>query len=468
MEKDINKKVLVKDVLKITKGQLLCGNPEEEIRNITNNTEDITKGDFFIGLIGSKNGGIYFENAFEKDAKGVILQDIEITKEQQDKYKDKVIIKVENTLIALQKIAEYKRSMYNIPIVAVTGSVGKTSTKDIVANVISQKYNTLKTEGNYNNEIGVPLTLLRLENHEAAVVEMGMNHLGEISFLSNLTRPTLCVITNVGTAHIGNLGSRQNILKAKLEILDGNKEKELVLNNDNDMLNMFNTTKNNDINIISYGIEEKSDIYATDIIEKEESSSFICHIKEEAFKVEIPVAGRHFIYNALCAAAVGNKLGLNNEEIKKGIETFKLTKKRMDIDVLKNDIKIINDSYNASYESMKGALENLSRYKTRRIAVLGDMFELGEYSEEMHRKVGKEVVENNIDILMCAGESSKYIAEQAKQDGMKDENIYYFEDKEEIYTKLKNIIKKDDVILFKASNGMKFFELVERLKKEDV
>ena len=306
MEKDINKKVLVKDVLKITKGQLLCGNPEEEIRNITNNTEDITKGDFFIGLIGSKNGGIYFENAFEKDAKGVILQDIEITKEQQDKYKDKVIIKVENTLIALQKIAEYKRSMYNIPIVAVTGSVGKTSTKDIVANVISQKYNTLKTEGNYNNEIGVPLTLLRLENHEAAVVEMGMNHLGEISFLSNLTRPTLCVITNVGTAHIGNLGSRQNILKAKLEILDGNKEKELVLNNDNDMLNMFNTTKNNDINIISYGIEEKSDIYATDIIEKEESSSFICHIKEDAFKVEIPVAGRHFIYNALCAAAVGN------------------------------------------------------------------------------------------------------------------------------------------------------------------
>ena len=457
--------ITVKDIIDRIKAELITGDINTPIYEISKDTRTIKSGDFYIGLIGEKaNGGIYFENAFESGAIGVIIQDVEINDEQKEKYKNKVILKVDNTLDALINIAKIKREKYNIPVIAVTGSVGKTSTKDIIANVVSKKYKTLKTEGNYNNIIGLPLTLSRLNEHEAAVIEMGMNHFGEISQLTDIAKPTLCVITNIGTAHIGNLGSRENILKAKLEILEGNKEKQIIINNDNDLLHKFYNEKKNEIEIITYGINEESKVYATQIEEKEESSSFVCHIDNEEFEVVIPVAGTHFIYNSLCAAAVGKKLGLTNEQIKKGIETFELTKKRMDIDILNNGVKIINDSYNASFESMKGSIENLSRYETRKIAVLGDMFELGDYSEELHRKVGKEVAKNNIDILMCTGENAKYIADAAKDEGMK--NVLYFNDKEEMYTKLKDIIQKDDVVLFKASNGMKFFELVEKLKKE--
>jgi len=466
--KDSNHTLKIKDILEATKGKLIIGNENLECSKFLRDTREINGGEIYIGLVGEKsNGGEFFEQAFENGADGVILQNIEISDEQQEKYKDKVIIIVNDTLDALQKIAQMKRDLYkeDFPIVAVTGSVGKTSTKDIIANVLSQRYKTLKTEGNYNNHIGVPLTLLRLEDHEAAVVEMGMNHFGEISLLTNIAKPTLCVISNIGTAHIGNLGSRENILKAKLEILEGNKEKEIIINNDNDLLHKFNNEKTEEINAITFGIEEKSEVYATNIEEKEESSKFVCHIEDEEFEVEVPVAGIHFVYNALCAAAVGRKLGLTNEQIKKGIETFELTKKRMDIDVLKNGIKIINDSYNASFESMKASIENLARYNNRKIAVLGDMFELGEYTEELHKKVGYEVVKNNIDILICAGENAKYIADKAQEEGMNKENIYYFEDKNEIIKLLEKIITKDDVVLFKASNGMKFFEIVEKLKK---
>lgn len=465
----MNKKyiITIKDILKITEGNLITGNENFECETFITDSRQIKDGEIYIGIVGETiNGGIYFEKAFENGAEGVIIQDIQITEEQKEKYKNKVIIKVEDTLLALQKIAEYKRSLYGeeFPVVAITGSVGKTSTKDIVANVITQKYKTLKTEGNYNNHIGLPLTLLKLKDHEAAVVEMGMNHFGEIRVLTNIAKPTLCVITNIGTAHIGNLGSRENILKSKLEILEGNKNKQVVINNDNDLLNKFNKEKDRGIETITYGINEKSQIYATGIVEEEESSKFICHIGNEQFEVKVPVAGRHFIENSLCAAAVGNRLGLTKEQIKKGIETFELTKKRMDITKLKNGAKLINDSYNASYESMKASIENLARYEGRRIAVLGDMFELGEYEKELHQKVGMEIVKNNIDILICTGKNSKQIVQTAEKEGMNKQNIYYLEDKQQILDLLKNITTKDDTILLKASNGMKFYEIAEKLK----
>ena len=465
MKEEKHHKIMVKDILDVTKGELITGDENTECKIFSRDTRDIRGGEIYIGLVGEKaNGGEYFQQALNNGAIGAIIQDIEITSEQKEKYQDKTIIRVKDTLKALQEIAKLKREKYkDIPIVAVTGSVGKTSTKDIIANVLNQKFKTLKTEGNYNNHIGVPLTLLRLDDHEAAVVEMGMNHSGEISVLTNIAKPNLCVITNIGTSHIGNLGSRENILRAKLEILEGNEEKSIVINNDNDLLHKFYIQKQENINAITYGINQESEVYATDINEKEESSCITCHIGDKSFKVEIPVAGTHFIYNALCAAAVGNKLGLTTDEIKRGIETFKLTKKRMDIETLNSGIKIINDSYNASFESMKGSIENLGRYESRKIAVLGDMFELGDYSEELHKKVGSEVVKNKIDILLCAGENAKNIAEQAQKDGMK--NIYYYKDKEAMLEKLKELIKKEDVILFKASNGMKFFELVEKLKQ---
>ena len=458
----------IKEIIETTKGKLIIGNLEEQCENFCKDTRIIKKDDTYIGIKGENfDGNTLWKEAFKKGATTVIIQGIKFKNEELKKLKNKNIIEVEDTIQALADIATYKRNTYgkDFSVVGVTGSVGKTSTKDIIANVISQKYRTLKTQGNNNNEIGLPFTIFNLKNHEAAVIEMGMNHFNEISKLTKIAKPKISVITNIGTSHIGNLGSRENILKAKLEILEGMDKKVLVINNDNDLLHDL-YLNNKDIEIHTYGIENKSDVMAEDIILNENSSEFVCNLKGEKFKVEVPVGGIHFVYNAICAATVGNLLGLNVEQIKQGIETFELTKKRMDITELKNGVTIINDSYNASFESMQASLKYLSGLKNdRKIAVLGDMFELGEFSKELHEKVGKEVVQNNIDILICCGENAKYIVEAAKNSGMDEKHIYYFEDKNKIQEFVKQVWKNGDAILFKASNGMKFFEIAERLLK---
>ena len=461
----------IKDIIKATKGKLITGNEENDCEEFSKDTRIIKEGDTYIGIKGEKfDGNDLWKEAFEKGASTVIIQEINISEEEIKKYNNKNIIVVENTLKAISDIAKYKRNLYKkeFQLIGITGSVGKTSTKDMVSNVSSQKYKTLKTQGNNNNNIGLPFTLFNLKDEQVAVIEMGMNHLGEISELTKIAKPTISVITNVGTSHIGYLGSRENILKAKLEILEGMEKKILVINNDNDLLHdCYLKNKDENIEIYTYGIENKSDTMAEDIILKENYSEFICKIKGEKFKINVPVGGIHFVYNALCAVTVGNLLDLNFEQIKKGIETFELTKKRMDIKDLKNGVKIINDSYNANFESMQASLKYLSGFKNRKIAVLGDMFELGDFSEEFHKKVGKEVKENNIDILICSGKLAKYIVQSAEKNGMKKENIYYFENKVKIIDFIKNIWKENDVYLFKASNGMKFFELAETLLAED-
>lgn len=336
---------------------------------------------------------------------------------------------------------------------------GKTSTKDIIANVLAQKFKVLKTEGNLNNHIGLPLTLLKLKDHTAVVVEMGMNHFGEISVLTDIAKPTACVITNIGTSHIGNLGSRENILKAKLEILEGlSKEGFVLINNDNDLLNDW-AKKENKHKIYTYGIENKSTYMATDITQLENKSEF----EINGIKANVPVGGMHFIYNAICAFAVGDILGIEKDKIIKGISEFRLTAKRMDIQVIKDGIKVINDSYNASYDSMKAALEVMGKIDAnRKIAVLGNMLELGEYTKELHEKVGEEVVKNKIDILITVGEYAKEIANKTKSLGMKD--IFKFENIDDASNFIKNNIKKGDLILLKASNSMNFSKILENIK----
>lgn len=292
---------------------------------------------------------------------------------------------------------------------------------------------------------------------------MGMNHFGEISLLTSIARPNIAIITNIGTSHIGNLGSRENILKAKLEILEGMDKKLLILNNDNDLLHKYNL-KNTSIEKYTYGIENESNIIAKNIQLDKYDSNFTCIANGEEFTINVPVGGMHFVYNALCAVTVGIAIGLTTEQIKKGIETFELTKKRMDITELKNGVTIINDSYNASFESMQASLKYLGLLNAKRkIAVLGDMFELGDYAKILHEKVGEEVVKNNIDILICCGENAKSIAETAKNKGMSEKNIYYFESKDTIFNFITENTQKGDVVLFKASNGMKFFEIVDKI-----
>lgn len=457
------KQIDLKKIQEICNGKLLTNNIENKFNNITIDSRNVNKGDCFVAIKGeSNNGNKYVENALEKGV-SVCLVDEEPKKELIEKYKDRAIIKVENTIEALQEIAKYKRNLYNIPVVAVTGSVGKTSTKDIIASVLSQKYNVLKTEGNFNNHIGLPLTLLKLnETHSAVVVEMGMNHFGEISTLTNIAKPTMAVITNIGTSHIGNLGSRENILKAKLEILEGLKENgTIVINNDNDLLTKWAETVDNH-NVISYGIVNKSNLNATDIKEVNGQTNFKVKINDIEKEVVVPVTGKHFVYNSLCAIAVGKKLNIDDENIIKGIAKFKLTSKRMDFKKIKNGATVLADYYNASYDSMKSALEVMKNYNAnRKIAVLGDMLELGEFSKKLHEDVGIEVYNNNIDILITVGEFTKNTADMAKRLGTKE--IYKCNNNEEAVLILDKIIKKDDLILLKASNGMKFGEIFEKI-----
>ena len=462
----------VQDAVKITNGKLIIGTKDEICENFSFDTRNIIEDGTFVGIKGERaDGSILWKEALDNGAKIAIVENINFTYAEMEAYKskNKTIIKVENTLKALSQIAEYKRSMYDIPVIGVTGSVGKTSTKDIIASVVSQKYKTLKTEGNNNNHIGVPKTILRLKDEEAAVVEMGMNHLGEIKALANISKPTLAVITNIGTSHIGNLGSRQNILRAKLEILEGMKNKKIVINNDNDLLHKWYEENKENYEIITFGIINDSDFMAEDIILNDHGSSFVCETNGEKISINVPVAGEHYIYNALCAVAVGKTLDLTDEQIKEGIEKVEIAKKRMEIVNLKNNVTLVNDTYNASLESIKEALKYITNISSgRKIAVLGDVLELGEFSGQIHEKIGEEVAKQNINILICCGQNSKNICDIAIENGMKRENVYHEHNIKKVLKRISEKMEKDDVILLKASNGMKFseiaVELIERYK----
>lgn len=461
------KSIKVKDIIEICKGTLICGNENQVCENFSKDTRQINPGDVYVGLKGEKfDGSIFYEEALEKGAKVCLLEKIEISKEVLDKYKEVAIITVENTLEALQKLASYKRSLYDIPVVAVTGSVGKTSTKDMIASVLMQKYHVQKTMGNYNNHIGLPLTILGLKDHTALVVEMGMNNFGELSVLTNIAKPNICVITNVGTAHIGNLGSRENILRAKLEILEGlQKGGTVIINNDNDLLHKWNI-ENKEYKVVDFGIENQSKIMAKEIELQEYESNFMVEIDKTTMQVSVPVGGIHFVYNALCAICVGMSLDIPKENMLKGIKEFELSKSRMEILKNSQEITIINDCYNANFDSMKASISSLARMNAKRkIAVLGDMLELGEYSKQLHENVGIEVANNHIDILITVGEESKYIVESAMEQGMQKEQIYHMGSVEEAIKVLKEKTQKGDIILVKASNGMNFKKIVEEIKK---
>ena len=420
-------------------------------RNIDNNT-------FFIPLKGENvDGHEYINSAFENGAIGTF------TSKKLEKIEGKIIIKVSDTLKALQDLAKnFRIANQNIPLVAITGSVGKTTTKDLIYSVLSSKYNTLKTAGNFNNEIGMPLTLINYDNQDIIVLEMGMSSLGEISFLSNTAKPNVGVITNVGHSHIGNLGSRENILKAKMEIIDGmDEEGILVINSDNDMLS---TVKDIKQKIITFGFENKADVMAYNIKVNEDSTTFNIKENGEEYIVKLNLIGEKFIYNALAAWIIGMIYDVPVHNRIEALSKCEFTKMRMNIKNVNNMI-VIDDCYNASPESMKLAMQALSKQEAKRkIAILGDMLELGEYSSKLHELVGENVAKYKIDKLFITGEFATSIKKGAIENGMKEENISIFANTEEIEEKIIEYLEKEDAILIKASRGMKFEKIVKKIE----
>lgn len=468
------KEILAKDVVKMCNGEVLIGNENEVLGSFIQDTREIKEGTTYIGFKGEKNdGNLMYEKALENGAKVCILEkdsiqgDLgEIQRVCRTKYCDRTIILVLDTKKAIQEIASYKRSLYDIPVIGITGSVGKTSTKDIIGSVMAKKYNVLKTLGNYNNQIGLPLTILRLKDENAMVVEMGMNMLGEIHSLTTIAKPTVAVITNVGTAHIGNLGSRENILKAKMEILDGlNPNGTLIINNDNDMLHKwYEENKSTKFKVITYGIENKSDIMPYDIVISENGSTYKIDINGKTYNVNVSVGGNHFVLNSLCAIAIGTLFEVDMLDILDGIANFELTKRRMQVEKNNNGVTIINDCYNANYDSMKAALEYLGKINAnKKIAVLGDMLELGEFSKGLHEQVGEEVEKNNIDILITVGNLSKDIANKAIEKGFEKENLFICNNNKEAVEYINRLAKKGDAVLLKASNSMNFQEIFNEI-----
>ena len=455
----------VKEIVNICKAKLYCGQDDIICETFTNDTRKIINKACYIGIKGANfDGSAFYDEAFKKGACAVIIEE-EYWQNNSISKSNKPIIIVKNSKKALKELATYKRIESKAKVVGITGSVGKTSTKDMVYSVINKKFKTLKTEGNFNNDIGLPLTLLRLSDEDVAVIEMGMNHLGEIDYLSHIAKPNISIITNVGTAHIGNLGSRENILKAKLEILNGmDKEGILIINNDNDLLHNYYNNLNNKDKIITIGLDNPSDITATDISLAENHSTFNINYQNKTYKVTCNIPGRVFVYNSLIAFAVGILLNIDVSLIIKGISSFELSKNRLEYLKINNNIKVINDAYNASVDSMKSSLEVLGKYKNRKIAVLGDMLELGDYSTNLHEEVGKAVVKNKIDILITVGPNAKNIAMQALKENMKENNIYSFLTNEEASIKIKELLEPNDVVLFKASHGMKLNEIIEKIK----
>lgn len=449
-----------REILEATAGKLICGDPGMEIYGVSTDSRKIRTGDLFIPLEGERfDGHDYITVSLEAGAAAAL------THKEIDSVPDKFIIKVANTQKALGDLARYYRSKFHIPFVAITGSVGKTSTKDMIWSVLKQKYNVLKTEGNFNNEIGLPLTIFNLENsHEAGILEMGMSGFGEISRLTNIVKPNVAVLTNVGMAHIEKLGSKNNILKAKMEILEGlSKDGLLVLNGDDSLLNGLRNLV--DFRTVFYGMDEGNEYQAYNVQTFGEGGTYFeVTIKNTDYKIHVPTPGIHNVYNALAAIAVGLEMKMSMEEIAKGISEFSPGKMRLNI-IEQKGIKIINDAYNASPQSMEAAITVLKDIGAggRTIAVLGDMLEMGDFAPKAHSDIGKFAVSNRINYIITVGTNARHIAEGARKAGAGTDKVLDFKSCGELVEFLKSFLQEGDVVLVKGSRGMKMEQIVDSL-----
>lgn len=430
----------------------------KEVASITTDSRRAEPGSLFVAIKGERMDGHDFaKSVLEKGALCVLSE-----RKLPDVNGNYIV--TESTLQAVKDIAEFYRKQLSVRVVGITGSVGKTSTKEMIASILSEKYKVLKTLGNFNNELGLPLTVFRLRDEdEVAVLEMGISDFGEMHRLSRIARPDICVMTNIGYCHLEFLHDRDGILKAKSEIFDFMAgDGQIVLNGDDDKLSTLTEVKG--IKPVFFGLESNREIFASEI-ESQGLRGSTCriHTPKGEFRANIPLPGRHMIMNALAGTAVGLEMGLTLEEIQKGIGKVEALSGRFHM-IEHKGMLIVDDCYNANPVAMKASLDVLKDAEGRKVAILGDMFELGENENELHAGVGTHASKNQIDLLICVGERCRHMAEAAFEGGGCGE-VISIPTLDALLETLPKLVQSGDTILVKASHAMHFEKVVERLQE---
>jgi|ADurb_H2B_03_Slu_FD_contig_123_4887_length_9231_multi_9_in_2_out_2_9 UDP-N-acetylmuramoyl-tripeptide--D-alanyl-D-alanine ligase len=451
--------ISIEEVLRITEGEWLQGERDLEIKNVKIDSRKIDSGDLYIPIIGEKNNGhVYIEQAFLNGAR------VSLTQEKDRLFPaEMTVIFVSSTLAALKALASFNRHRYQLPVIAITGSSGKTTTKDLVAAVLSQKYHTLKTAGNFNNEYGIPQTLFNLgPEHEMAVIEMGMDHLGDIAKSISSVDPDIGVITNIGLCHIERLKTQENIFEAKKEILQTLTEEGIALvNGDDPFLKTLKEEKHR-YRVQTFGIRNAADIRVRAYESGSSGLKLQVEWQENKEHYTFAFPGEHNVYNCLVAIWLGHYYHMTPTEIQKGLDAFVPSGNRMNIFSI-GAIRVINDTYNANPDAMKASLDVLeavgAKYR-RRIAVLGDMLEMGDYGPAAHYAIG-EYASQKADILIGVGELGKEIC---RGYGQQPERVYHVPDAQAAGVCLRKIIAPEDIVLLKASRGMGLEKVIDYIE----
>lgn len=449
------KNLTLENIAKACRGTY-CGSSDRagrEVQSITTDSRRVQPDALFVAIPGARvDGHTFIEDVVKKGALAVLA-------ERDLGPRPYPYIRVDSSLQAVKDIAEFYLQGLGIPVVGITGSVGKTSTKEAIAAVLSQKYRVLKTQGNFNNELGLPLTIFRLrEEHELAVLEMGINQFGEMSRLAKIAKPDTCVITNIGPCHLEYLGDRDGVFRAKTEIFQFLKpDGRAVLNGDDDKLAAVSAV--NGQKPLFFGMNHRAEIWA-DNVENHGLAGTRCriHLGEEAFPVQIPIPGGHMVSNALAATAVGRCYGLSAEEIRKGIESLEAVSGRMRT-IQSGALTVIDDCYNANPVSMKASLDVLQHTQGRTVAILGDMGELGADELRLHQEVGVCAARAGLDLCICVGTLSRHLAKAARQENPALE-VRYFKRLEELMEILPDLAEQGGSVLVKASHFMGFEKII--------
>ena len=449
------------EVAKAVGGELIHGTGEERAVGVSIDTRTIEKGQLFFAIIGERYDAHQFlPQAWEQGAGGAVVEEGYPASQIPPKG---FLIRVDDTTLALGELASYYLNSFELQVVAITGSVGKTTTKDMVASVLGERYSLLKTDENYNNQYGLPLTIFQLESHhQLLVLEMGMSGLGEITYLCRIASPQLGIITNVGPTHLEELETVENVARGKAELAEALPEKgALFLNGDDPLVRKM--SKKSRATSFFYGLEEEQLDYRARSIASSDSGGTVFTFQGEEFFLPLP--GRHNLYNALAALGLGSWMGMEKGEMAAGLKSFQPSSLRMNFLHLDRGVRIINDTYNASPLSMRAALETLQQTPAlRRIAVLGDMLELGLEEEKEHLQLGALVYEMGIDLLFSVGELGALITEGARAEGMPSSSLCYQPSLEDLAAQLTDLLQEGDLVLFKASRGIRLEQVVTSIE----